>query len=297
MRAKQWPLYVMLLPSIVFLAVFMYAPMYGVLLAFKSFTISGGINGSPLSKPLFANFWFLKDAEFWNVFQNTIKIAGIKFITAFPAPIILTLLINEVVNAKFKKAVQTVLYLPHFISWVIFSGIIYRLLGSEASSPVNQIVLAIGGNVTNILSSERSFVWALVCSNLIKESGWGTIIYLAAISSADKQLYEAAMVDGAGHWRQMVHITIPHLVPIITILLILAIPGILSAGFDQVYNMQNAMVARSSNILDIYILKIGIQGGQYSYGIAVGFVVNVLAFGLVMLTNKLSKQTMGYGLL
>lgn len=290
MKARQWPLYAMLLPSLVFLAIFIYSPMYGLSLAFKAFAISKGF-GSPWARPLFANFYWLADSEFWNVFLNTIKIASLKFVTGFPAPIVLALLINEVRHAKFKKTIQTLVYLPHFISWVIFSGIVYRIL--DPAGPVGGFLA--GTNSAGLLGQDQSFVAVLLVSNLIKEAGWGTIIYLAAISGLDPQLYDAASIDGAGQWQKMKHITLPGLVPVISVLLILAIPGVLSAGFDQIWNMSNAMVARSANILDIYIVKIGIQGGQFSQGIAMGFMVNALGLGLVILTNKLSKRSFGYG--
>lgn len=285
MRARQWPLYAMLAPSLVFLAVFMYAPMYGITLAFKNFKIAEGF-GSPWASPLWTNFWWLGDSEFWNVFKNTVKIAGLKFITGFPAPIILALLINEVRQRKFKRVVQTILYLPHFISWVIFAGIMYRLLGTEG--PLQFL--------GNPLANERGFIWVLVITNLIKESGWGTILYLAAIMGVSAELYDAASVDGCTRLQMARYVTLPSIFPIIVIMLILSIPGVLSAGFDQLWNMSNAMVARATNVLDIYVVKVGIQGGRYAYGIAIGFVVNVLSFGLVMLTNKLSKRGFGFSI-
>lgn len=282
----------MLAPSLAFLIVFMYAPMYGIILAFKSFTISQGIFGSPFAHPIFSNFFWFYDKEFWNVFTNTIKIASLKFITGFPAPIILALILNEVRNGRFKKTIQTIVYLPHFISWVIFSGIIYRIL--DTGMPLGRLLS--GSSSFGLLGSEQAFIPVLLVTNIIKEIGWGTIIYLAAISGLDSQLYDAAAIDGAGQWRKMLYVTLPGLAPIICILLILAIPGVLSAGFDQVWNMSNAMVARSSNILDTYVVRIGIQGGQYSYAVAIGTFVQVLSFGLVMMTNKLSKQGFGYAL-
>jgi len=296
-KVKQYPLYLMLLPSLVFLAVFIYAPMYGLVLAFKTFTISGGVFGSPWSNPWWNNFFWLKDPEFWNVFKNTVKIASIKFATGFPAPIILALLINEVTAKRFKKTTQTIMYLPHFLSWVIFAGIVYRLIGGDSESPMNLLLGLFGTGPVDILSQDRSFLWIIVGTALLKDVGWGTIIYLAAISSVDAQLYDAASIDGCGRWKQCRHVTIPSLAGIIAILLILSIPGILSAGFDQIWNLSNPMVARSSNILDIYIIKVGIFGGQYSHAIAIGLFTKVLSLILVLVANKLSKRSFGYGLL
>jgi putative aldouronate transport system permease protein len=295
-KGRQWPLYLMLLPSLVFLAVFMYAPMYGIILAFKSFRIAGGIFGSPWSDPIWENFWWVNDAEFWNVFGNTVKIAVAKFVTGFPAPIILALLINEVRRRKFKRTVQTILYLPHFISWVIFAGIVYRLLGGDNTSPYNLLRAFLGLDPADILAQESAFLPILVVTNLIKETGWGTIIYLAAIMGVNQELYDAASVDGCTRFQMTKYVTLPSIFPIIIVMLILAIPGVLSAGFDQVWNMSNAMVARASNILDIYVIKIGIQGGQYGYAISMGLAVQLLSFGLVLLANKLSKRGFGYGI-
>jgi putative aldouronate transport system permease protein len=294
-KVKQYPLYLMLGPSLFFLAIFMYAPMYGITLAFKTFAISKGF-GSPWSVPIYSNFWWIKDPEFWNVFLNTIKTAGAKFVTGFPAPIIIALLINEVRNKKFKRTIQTVLYLPHFISWVIFAGIVYRILGGDNTSPYNLLRALFGLLPADILAKESAFLPIIVLTNLIKETGWGTIIYLAAIMGVNPELYDAASVDGCSRSQMARYVTLPSLSPIILIMLILSIPGVLSAGFDQVWNMSNAMVARAANILDIYIVKIGIQGGQYSYAIAMGLMIQLLSFGLVMLTNKLSKRGFGYGI-
>jgi len=296
MKVKQYPLYVMLVPSLLFLAVFIYAPIYGLSLAFKSFTISGGIFGSPWSKPWHDNFFWLKDKEFWNVFLNTLKIASVKFVTGFPAPIVLALLINEVSHKRFKKATQTIMYLPHFVSWVIFGGIVYRVIGGDATSPINLLLGLFGIDPVNIMAEEGNFLWVVVVTSLIKEVGWGTIIFLAAISGVDAQLYDAASIDGCGQWQKCRHVTLPALLPIISILLILSIPGILSAGFDQIWNLSNSLTARAANILDIYIIKIGIYGGQYGHATAIGLFLKVLSLGLVLLTNRLSKTSFGYGL-
>lgn len=296
MKVKQFPLYLLLAPSFICLVVFVYIPMYGIVLSAKNFTISGGILGSPWAKPLWANFWWMKDSEFWNVVGNTIRIAAWKFACSFPVPIILALMLNEVRNRKFKRITQTIIYLPHFVSWVIFSGIIYQLLSNDPASPLSVLLGVFGRKPVNILGSDRAFLPILVVSNIIKEAGWGTILYLAAISGIDPQLYEAATVDGCNNWQKAVNITFPGIIPTVMIMLILSVPSILSAGFDQIWNMSNSMVARSTNVLDIYILKVGIQGGRYSYGIAIDFVVKVMSFSLVLLTNKLSKQGLGYGI-
>jgi putative aldouronate transport system permease protein len=278
----------------VWVAVFWYAPIWGLKTAFQDYNI---LNiRQEWVQPLLANFWFLRDREFWNVVLNTVKIAGLKLLTGFPAPIILALLINEVRNVRAKKTVQTIVYLPHFISWVIYAGIIYRLLDAEALSPVNRILALIGGRPMAALGADGSFLWVLLSTNVLKEVGWGTIIYLAGITAIDRGLYDAAEIDGANRWQQARFITLPSLAPLVAILLILSIPNVINAGFDQIWNMQNASVASAANILDIYILRIGIMHGNYAYGAALGLISNLTAFTLVLIANKLSKQSIGHGL-
>lgn len=295
MKVKQYPLYLMLSPSIAFLIIFVYIPIYGITVAFKDFSMSLGIFKSPWAAPAWNNFFFLADNEFWNVFKNTIRIASIKFIFVFPAPILVALLINEI-RGRYKRVIQTVLYLPHFVSWVIFAGIIYRLLGGDNTSPFNLLRGLLGMRPADILTQESAFIPIVVLTNLIKETGWGTIIYLAAITGVSQELYDAAYADGCSRLQMTRFVTLPSLLPIIVIMLVLSIPTVLSAGFDQIWNLTNPMVARSSNILDIYIIRIGIQSGRYSYGVAIGLFVQILAFALVMLSNKIGKKSFGYGL-
>lgn len=291
----RW-LYVMLLPAILFVVIFNYVPLYGLTLAFRIYRPSMGPFRSPWAQPIFYNFWFLRDQEFWFVLGNTVRISIAKILFGFPAPIFLALLINEVANQAYKRVIQTVTYLPHFISWVVISGLIYKFFSVDADSPYNIIRAVFGLSPTNLLTRESVFLPLVVISGILKEVGWGTIIYLAAIMNIDPELYEAAVMDGAGRWRQTRHVTIPGMLPIITIFMILTMPGLLSAGFDQIYNLMNPMIARVANVTDIYVLRVGLLQGQYAYATAIGLVFGVFSLALLVTANRIARRSMGYGL-
>lgn len=292
----QRSLYVLLLPAIAFTVIFNYIPIYGITLAFRQFDAALGPFRSPWAQPILYNFWFFQDPNFWFVLLNTLRISVVKFVFGWPAPIVLALLLNEVVHSGYKRVIQTITYLPHFISWVIMAGILYKILDYEATGPMNALRGLFGMAPVALMGSEKAFIPILVVTNIVKEVGWGTIIYLAAIMGIDAQLYEAAIVDGAGKWAQTRFITLPGMLPTISILLVLSIPGLLSAGFDQIYNMMNPMVAKLANVTDIYVLNIGLVQGQFAYATAVGLVFSILAFALTMIANRISKGSMGQGI-
>ena len=293
---RQRTLYLLLLPAIALTFVFRYIPVYGLTLAFKDYSTTLGPFRSPFTDPIFYNFFFFQDPEFWYVLRNTVRISVAKFVTAWPAPIILALLLNEVRQRSFKRTIQTVAYLPHFLSWVILARIIYDLLSWEPSSPVNQIRAVFGLDPVALMGDKSAFIPILVVSNLFKEVGWGTIIYLAAITRIDPDLYEAALADGAGRWAQLWHITLPGMLPIIAILLVLGIPGILSAGFDQIYNLMNPTIAELAYVTDYYVLRVGLIQGNYAFAAAMGLVFSVIALVLVLTANWLSKRSAGTGI-
>jgi putative aldouronate transport system permease protein len=293
---RQRTLYLLLLPAIVLTFVFRYIPVYGLTLAFKDYSTTLGPFRSPFTDPIFYNFFFFQDPEFWYVLRNTVRISVAKFVTAWPAPIILALLLNEVRHRSFKRTIQTIAYLPHFLSWVILARIIYDLLGWEPSSPVNQIRAVFGLDPVALMGDKSAFIPLLVVSNLFKEVGWGTIIYLAALTRIDPDLYEAALADGAGRWVQLWHVTLPGMLPIIAILLVLGIPGILSAGFDQIYNLMNPTIAELAYVTDYYVLRVGLIQGNYAFAAAMGLVFSVIALVLVLTANWLSKRSAGTGI-
>lgn len=295
MWRQRW-LYLLILPAIILVFIFNYIPIYGLSLAFRRYSPALGPFRSPWIEPLFYNFWFLRDPEFWRVMWNTLRISVFKFLFGWPAPIILALLLNEVRNVTFKKTVQTITFLPHFISWVMFAGLIYKLLDYAPDSPINMIRSLFGLDPIAIMGNQSAFIPILVVTYIIKEVGWGTIIYLAAISGIDPELYEAAVVDGGGTWVRIRHITLPGILPTIAILLVLSIPRLLLAGFDQVYNMKNPSVERLANITDIYVLRMGIIQGEYAYATALGLVFSSLTLILTLIANKISKGSVGTGI-
>ncbi len=285
----HWELYVLLLPVVVLVILFSYFPMYGVLMAFQDFKVMDGIMNS---KWVGLNQFYklFNSTSFWEVLQNTIVISFYRLLFGFPAPIIFAILLNEVINTKFKKIVQTVSYLPHFMSWVVLGGIIYQLLSMDRGV-VNYVIKLMGGEPIMFLADTSWFRTILISTGVWQSVGWSSVIYLANIAGIDPQLYEAARMDGANRYHMMVHITLPCLYPVMTILLILQMGGILNAGFDQVFNLYSPMVYKVGDILDTYVYRRGIsEGADYSFTTAVGLFKNVIGFVMVILTNMFSKK-------
>lgn len=276
----------MLVPAFIYFTIFHYLPMYGVLLAFKDFKITEGILRSPWAGV--EHFGkILNDSYFYTVLKNTIIISIYKLVFGFPVPIIFALLLSEISSAKFKKLVQTVSYLPHFISWVVLAGIFFTIFSLDG--PVNAIVKLFGGDPMLYLADDRYFRSILVITSIFQGFGWGSIIYFAAISNIDPQLYEAAVIDGAGRFKRIFYISIPMLVPVIAIMLILSMSGILDAGFDQIFNMYNVKVYNVADIIDTYVYRKGLVEMSYSYATAVGLFKSIVALILIVAVNKIVK--------
>ncbi|WP_042166545.1 ABC transporter permease [Paenibacillus gorillae] len=292
LRKYRWQ-YMMILPAFVLLFLFNYVPMTGIQVAFKDFHIGLTVWNSPWVG--FENFAFLKDDQFWIVARNTIYIAALKFVFGFPAPILLALLINEVRHSVFKRFVQSVSYLPHFFSWIVIAYILQSLLTLDGGL-VNQLITNLGGDPVFFLGSTEWFRPMIVVSGMWKEVGWNTILYLAAITTIDPQLYEAAKVEGAGKLSQIRHITIPGLMPTITIILILSMPSLIAVGMDQIYPLMNPANQPVADVLDTYILRSGLQQGYFGPATAVGLISSLISLILVMGTNKLSNKINGEGL-
>lgn len=281
-------LYLLLLPGMLFIVVFKYIPMYGLVIAFQEYNILQGVGGSDwVGFYQFEKLFTMLD--FTNVFKNTLIISTLKLIWGFPAPIVLALLLNEVKQLVFQRFVQTVVYLPHFISWVIFSGIIIIFL-NPVDGLVNQVMGWFGGEPIDFLIEKSYFRSILVATDIYKEVGWGTIIYLAAISGINPQLYEAAIVDGAGRFRQMWNITLPSIRHVIVILFILSLGNILDAGFLQTLLLYNPLVMDVADIIDTYVYRKGIVDASYSLGAAAGVFKSVIALILVAASNQLAKR-------
>ena len=284
----HWQLVLMFLPVIFALVMFHYIPMYGIIIAFKNFKLSKGILGSEWVG-LLQFQKMLKMPSFKEVFGNSIKISLLKTLFGFPAPILLSLLINEINSMPFKKTVQTISYLPHFLSWVVLGGLFRNFL-SPSTGFVNDIIKAFGGEPIFFIADPKYFVGVLIVTDIWKGVGWGTIIYLACIAGISPELYEAAKVDGANRLQRMLHITLPGLIPVISIQFILHSGSLVNAGFDQIFNLYNENVYRVADIIDTYVYRKGLIDQQYSFSAAVGLFKNIISFALVLMTNVIVKK-------
>lgn len=280
-------LYLMLLPGLIYFVVYRYVPMFGLAIAFKRYFPNVGFWDSRWVGLYYFERIF-RSPEVTRVFVNTLVISLSKVLFGFPVPIILALLINEVRNLRFKKSIQTVSYLPHFLSWVIFGEIVKVIL--SGSGLINWVITSLGGEPIYFMIQPRYFRPILVVSAILKNSGWGTIIYLAAMSMIDPQLYEAATIDGAGRFRRMFHITLPAIKSVIAILLILRVGHIMDAGFHQVLILYNEAVYSTGDIFDTYVYRVGISQGEYSLATAVGLLKGVVGLILVVGANRFSKS-------
>jgi putative aldouronate transport system permease protein len=284
--------YLLLIPAFVFTLLFAYWPIYGLILAFKDYSFRGGIFGSPWT----ANggfYWFLKmfnDPEFLHVLWNTISISFWKIVISTVTCIIFALLLNEVRGVLYKRLIQSVMYLPYFLSWVIMASIIYNLFTSSGGVMSRLLQQLNGGEKIQIIGNSQYFRAELYISMVWKSVGFGSIIYLAAIAGVSQELYEAAIIDGANRFQRVWYITIPSIKSVIVLLLILDVGGIMSAGFDQIFNLYSPMVFNVGDVLDTYIYRHGVTSGQFSYTTAVGLFKNIVSFGLLLLVNFVAKR-------
>ncbi len=275
--------YLLILPGLAALLVFRYIPMVGVIIAFKDFKIAEGIFGSQWVGTKWFEMLF-SNAEFTNVLFNTIYISLLKLIFSFPAPILLALMINEVSHVKFKKVVQTTVYLPHFISWVVIGGVMMTILSPSVG------ILSLFGVSKNPLLEPANFRWLVVVSDIWKEAGWGTVVYLAAITNISPDLYEAATVDGATRFQKIWNITLPAIAGTIAIMLILRTGSLLSAGFDQMYVLQTSATMDVGDVLDTFVYRYGLAQGRFSYAAAAGLFQSVVGLILVSLSNFITGR-------
>ncbi|MEK3917846.1 sugar ABC transporter permease [Paenibacillus sp. FSL H7-0331] len=286
-KVDRW-LYLMLVPGIVYFVVFKYFPMWGIFLAFQDYQPYLGFWGSKwVGLRHFERFF--SDPSFWILFRNTFYIASYNLIFYFPLPILIALMLNEVKNELFKRLAQTFIYVPHFFSWVVISGLSYILLTTEGGI-VNELIQYGGGEKINFLLNKDWFRTLITSQIIWKETGWGTIIFLAALSGVDPSLYEASRIDGANRWRQLVHITLPAIRSTIIILLILRLGNFLELGFEQIYLMLNAMNREVGETFDTYIYTNGIQQGLFSYTTAVGLFNSSIGLVLIVTANAIAKR-------
>lgn len=293
--SQEWPLHLMLLPSVILLAIFAYFPMVGLLIAFQDYVPSKGWMLFFKSEWVgFDNFvYIMKMPGFWQAIRNTLVIAIQKIVTGIAVPLLLALLLNEVANRFFKKAVQTIVYIPYFFSWVILGGILIDIL-SPSSGIINQVITMLGGKPVNFLGDPNTIQPVFVVSNIWKEVGYNTVIFLAALTGIDPSLYEAASMDGAGYFKQMLHITLPSLLPMILLVTVLGMGNILNAGFDQVFNLYSPVVYEKADIIDTFVFRIGMDDLQYSISTAIGLFKSVISFILIASSFKLAKKYAGY---
>ncbi|TXK84944.1 sugar ABC transporter permease [Paenibacillus sp. N3.4] len=281
-------LYLLMTPGLLFFLIFKYGPMWGLSLAFQNY--------SP-----FLGFWksewvgfkyfsdFLTNPDFFKLLRNTLAISFLNILFFFPAPIILALMLNEVRRVRFKKFVQTAIYLPHFVSWVVIAGISFILL-SKSSGVVNGLIVEAGGTKIDFLTNANTFWLLLTSQSIWKDAGYGTIIFLAALTGINPEQYEAAQIDGASRWKQLLYITLPGIKSTIVVLLILRLGSVMDVGFEQVYLMSSAPVESIGDVFDTYAYRVGVQQGRFSFAVAAGMFKSIVGFILVVAANRIAKK-------
>lgn len=288
---KNWQLHLMLFPGILLILLFKYVPLSGILIAFKDFIPRKGIFSSPwVGMENFEYMFSLPDTM--RVLWNTLKIAVLKIAINFPIPIIIAILLNEVKSRKFKKSVQTIIYLPYFISWVILSGMILDIFSLDGV--VNQILGNFGVNPIFFMGDKKPFLGLLIGTDVWKNFGYGTVVYLAAITGVDESLYESAKIDGASRWKQILYITLPSIAPIVMLMMILNLGNILNAGFEQVFTLYSPRVYETADIIDTFVYRISLVEANYSLGTAVGLLKSVVSFLLIVSSYKLANKYSDY---
>lgn len=286
--------YVFILPGLIFILVFAYLPMLGNIVAFQDYSPYLGITGSEFVG--MENFIAIsRDPEVMNALVNTLIISALQILFAFPAPILLALFLNSLLSDRTKRTIQTIVYLPHFISWVVVISIWQKILGGAGL--VSQVFERIGLESINIMANPETFKILVTAQVIWKDVGWGTIIFFAAIASIPTELYEAAAADGAGSWRRMWHITLPGMLPVISILLILTVGNTLTVGFEQLLLQQPAVGAAAAQVLDTFVYFRGIAGGDWGISTAAGLLKGVIATVLVLGANWLAKRMGGEGVI
>ena len=287
--AQNWELYVFIAPAFLYFLIFHYGPMYGIQIAFKNFIPTKGILGSPWVG--FDHFTrFFDSYYFWDLLWNTLSISLYELVVGFPIPIILALAFNEVKNGFFKRMAQTVTYAPHFISVVVMAGMIITFL-SPSTGMITHIITWLGFDAPQFLTDPKWFKTMYVLSGVWQSAGWGTIIYLAALSGVDPQQHEAAIIDGASRFQRVIHINIPTIIPTIMILLILNIGSLLGVGFEKILLLQNPLNMEASNVISTFVYKSGLVDAQYSFSTAVGLFNSVINAILLITVNQIVRRS------
>jgi len=291
---RDWQLYALLALPIVYYIIFKYGPMIGNVVAFRKYVPGGHFLGERwIGLKYFKMFIF--DSNFWNIFRNTLRISFFSLIFGFPAPIIFALLLNEIRSKYFKKTVQTISYLPHFLSIVVVAGMILEIL-SPSGGIINQVIIALTGKPIQFMQKSNYFVWIYVFSGIWQQAGWGAIIYLAALTGINPELYEAAEIDGANRFQQTIHVTIPGILPTVIVLLILNVGNLLNVGFEKIMLLYNPMIYDKADVISTYLYRMAMQMNSFSYATAIGLFNAVIGLILVTSANKISKMVTGSGL-
>lgn len=290
-------LYLFLIPGFLCIYLFKLRPIYGLQIAFKDYSVVKGIWESPWTDYHgFGHFVDLfRSIKFTDVFVNSITLSLLRLLFSFPVPILLALALNEINSARYKKVAQTVMYLPHFIGWVVVYTILQGFL-SQADGVINQIIVSLGGKKIPFLASEKWFRPILILSEIWKEAGWGTVVYLAALAGIDTSIQEAAMIDGANRWQRIRFIFLPCILSTVTVMLIMQMGSILSNGLEQMLLFQNSMNIDVSEVLETYSYSVGLRQGRYAFGAAIGLFQSVVGCIMVFVSNFISKKTGGAGL-
>lgn len=290
----HWPLYVMVIPALLYLILFSYKPMYGITIAFKKFSMKKGILGSPWVgmanfERVFASYWFPI------ILKNTLTISLLSLLLSFPAPIILALMVNEIGHEKRKRLFQTVSYAPHFVSTVVVCGMIILFL-SPSSGIINKFITLLGGEPVFFMQKPAYYKWIHVVSDIWQGTGWSAVIYFAALSGVDRNLLEAAEIDGANRLQKIIHINLPVLIPTIVVLFILRIGSVMSIGYEKVYLLQTSTNLTGSEVISTYVYKQGLENNDFSFSTAIGLFNSVVNSVLLLIFNSLSRRVTQSGL-
>lgn len=287
---RQWQYHLMLLPGVILIFIFAYIPLYGVIIAFEDYNPALGF-ASPWVGLKHFQYIFSQPA-FLRTIWNTFFIAVMKLIGGIVVPVIFALLLNELVSNRLKRIFQTLIYIPNFLSWVIMAGVLMDILANNGI--INQFLGFFGMDAVNFLGNASVFPWTMIVTDIWKGFGFGTVVYLAALTSIDPGLYESAILDGATRWQQIRYITLPLLMPTIILMLVLALGNVLNAGFDQIFNLYSPIVYQTGDIIDTYVYRLGIQQAQYSVGAAIGLFKSAVSAVLVLTSYILADKCAGY---
>lgn len=287
----EWPYHALLLPGVILTFIFSYLPIYGIIMAFQDYNPGLGFIGSPWVG-LYNFKLIFSTPQFLRSIYNTFYISLFKIVLQTLASVSFALMLNEIRLTSAKRIYQTIVYIPNFISWVIMAGILLNLLATDGM--INALIKAMGGRPIQFISNRSIFPWTIIITDVWKTFGFGTVVYLASITSIDPELYEAAVIDGAGRWKQTRYVTIPMLYPIIILMVVLSLGNVLNAGFDQVFNLYSPAVFPTGDIIDTFVYRLGLQNGKYAIGTAVGLFKSVISCTLISLSLYIAYRFANY---